>query len=59
MARAAFLSCVMAGLLEYAQGWIVGRYPDPTDVGMAVLGGIAGALIARHGVNLAVRRRVA
>jgi VanZ family protein len=57
MARAAFLSCVMAGLLEYAQGWIVGRYPDPTDVGMAVLGGIAGALIARHGVNTLLNLR--
>ena len=51
LARAAALCCVMACFLEYAQGWIVGRFPDLTDVGMAVLGGITGALIARHGVD--------
>lgn len=34
--------------LEYAQGWIVGRYPDITDVIAAVLGAtIAGSLCLR------------
>jgi glycopeptide antibiotics resistance protein len=43
---ALLLVVVTAGTLEYAQGWIVGRFPDVTDVGMAVLGGLAGAKAA-------------
>jgi len=50
--RAALVSGVIAFGLEYAQGWIVGRFPDLTDVGMAILGGTAGAAIARHGVEI-------
>jgi VanZ family protein len=33
---------VVAGLLEYMQGWIVGRYGDVTDVAVAVLGAASG-----------------
>lgn len=35
--------------LEYAQGWIVGRFPDITDIGVAVIGGLAGAWVGRAG----------
>jgi glycopeptide antibiotics resistance protein len=37
---------VIAGTLEYAQGWIVGRFPDVTDLGMAVVGSMIGARAA-------------
>ena len=38
----------MAYTLEYCQGWIVGRYPDITDVIAAILGAvIAGSLCLR------------
>ncbi len=37
----------IAATLEYSQGWIVGRFPDVTDLGMAVLGGLAGGAVAR------------
>ena len=36
---------VIAWPLEYAQGWIVGRYPDVTDIAMAILGALLGAWI--------------
>lgn len=35
--------------LEYAQGWVAGRFPDVTDIGVAVLGGLAGAWVGRAG----------
>jgi VanZ family protein len=38
---------LMAGTLEYLQGWIVGRYPDVTDVMMMTLGALAGAWMGR------------
>jgi VanZ family protein len=38
-------------LLEYFQGWIVGRFPDVTDVAMMLLGALTGAWAA----GLAVR----
>jgi hypothetical protein len=45
--RAALVTAACAAMLEYSQGWIAGRYPDVTDVGVAVLGGIGGAVLAR------------
>ena len=38
------LACtiVVAGSIEYLQGWIVGRYGDVTDVAVSVLGAAAG-----------------
>jgi VanZ family protein len=40
------VAVVSGGTLEYLQGWIVGRYPDVTDVGMLVMGALAGAWAA-------------
>jgi glycopeptide antibiotics resistance protein len=45
--RAALVTASCAAMLEYSQGWVVGPYPDVTDFGVAVLGGVAGALVAR------------
>lgn len=50
----AVIAAVMASTLEYAQGWIVGRYPDLTDVGIGVLGGVLGAAVARRGLPASV-----
>lgn len=36
-------SLLIAAPLEYMQGWIAGRYPDVTDLGVAVLGCVIGA----------------
>jgi glycopeptide antibiotics resistance protein len=36
-------SLAIAFPLEYMQGWIVGRYPDVTDVAVATLGALLGA----------------
>jgi glycopeptide antibiotics resistance protein len=35
--------------LEWAQGWIKGRYSDVTDIGIALLGALIGLWMARHG----------
>jgi glycopeptide antibiotics resistance protein len=35
--------------LEWAQGWITGRYSDVTDVGIALLGALIGLWMVRHG----------
>jgi glycopeptide antibiotics resistance protein len=35
--------------LEYSQKWIVGRYPDVTDVIGAVFGAFLGAIVCRNG----------
>ena len=40
------VALVSGGTLEYLQGWIVGRYPDVTDVGMLLMGALAGAWAA-------------
>ena len=48
--RVVLVALLIAGPLEYAQGWIVGRFPDLTDIAMAVLGGLIGAAVARHGL---------
>jgi len=45
--QAALAVLAIAAPLEYSQGWIVGRYPDITDLGIAILGGVAGAALAR------------
>ncbi len=37
------VSLAIALLLEYMQGWIVGRYPDITDAAVATLGALLGA----------------
>jgi len=48
--RVALVALLIAGPLELTQGWIVGRFPDVTDIAMAVLGGLIGAAGARHGM---------
>ena len=40
------LTLAIAGPIEYLQGWVVGRYPDVTDVGMSLCGGWIGAWAA-------------
>ena len=37
------LTLIVAAPLEYMQGWIEGRYPDVTDVGMAIAGAWLGS----------------
>jgi glycopeptide antibiotics resistance protein len=39
----------IAAPLEYLQGWIVGRYPDVTDIGLSVVGGWFGVWVGREG----------
>jgi glycopeptide antibiotics resistance protein len=50
-ARVVGVALGLAMLLEYFQGWIVGRFPDVTDVAMMLLGALTGAWAA----GLAVR----
>ena len=39
----AFIAALLiAGPLEYLQGWVVGRYGDVTDVGVSILGALGG-----------------
>jgi len=45
---AAVIAVALGGVLEYLQGWIVGRYPDVTDVGVLALGAMAGVWAASH-----------
>jgi len=45
---AAFIVVALGGVLEYLQGWVVGRYPDVTDVGVLALGAMAGVWAASH-----------
>lgn len=47
---AAVVTLAIAGPVEYLQGWVAGRFPDVSDVGVAVLGAGLGAWIARIGV---------
>jgi glycopeptide antibiotics resistance protein len=42
------LTAAIAAPLELAQGWIDGRYPDISDVGLALLAAAAGALSAAY-----------
>jgi VanZ family protein len=42
----------IAAPLECLQGWIVGRYPDITDIGVSVLGACCGAWAASKGAAL-------
>jgi glycopeptide antibiotics resistance protein len=39
-----FLICVP---IEYLQGWVVGRYPDISDIGLSLLGAWIGSRLAR------------
>ena len=45
--RALAVTLAIAGPIEYLQGWVDGRYPDATDVAIAVLGAVLGVLAAR------------
>jgi VanZ family protein len=42
---------IVAAPLEYMQGWLEGRYPDVTDVGMAVAGASLGAWLSAGVAN--------
>lgn len=42
LAAALGLTLGIAGIVEYSQGWVVGRYPDISDVGLSVAGGLLG-----------------
>jgi VanZ family protein len=63
--RGPMIALAIAGLIEAVQGSIAGRFPDITDIGMAVLGGAAGGWLAgpaltkfedwRNGVSGSVR----
>ncbi len=55
----ALVVAAIAYTLEYAQGWIVGRYPDITDVIGAVIGAtIAGSLCLRWTQVFAEKKQV-
>lgn len=45
------LALAVAAPIEYAQGWVVGRYPDVTDVALSVVGACAGIWAAREGTS--------
>jgi VanZ family protein len=49
---ATLTTLIVAWPLEYAQGWIEGRYPDITDVGMALLGALFGVWLGGPGRRL-------
>ena len=49
VATAAGLALVVAAPIEYLQGWVVGRYPDVTDIGVSLLGAALGAWAGRQG----------
>ena len=44
-----FLTLLISFPLEYSQQWIVGRYPDITDVLGALVGALAGAMVCHSG----------
>jgi glycopeptide antibiotics resistance protein len=44
---AALVTLAIAGPIEYLQGWVDGRYPDVTDVAIALLGTALGVWVAR------------
>ncbi|HKV98480.1 MAG TPA: VanZ family protein [Vicinamibacterales bacterium] len=48
-ALAAALVCtlVIAAPVEYLQGWVVGRYPDLTDIGLSLAGGWLGVRVGQ------------
>lgn len=46
------LTLAIAGPVEYAQGWFVGRYPDVTDVALSVVSAILGVLAGGYGESL-------
>jgi VanZ family protein len=46
--RVMMMALALGGVLEYLQGWIVGRYPDVTDVATLALGALGGAWAAIH-----------
>lgn len=41
-----FTTLAIAGPVEYLQGWVVGRYPDLTDIAMSLAGGWVGVRVA-------------
>jgi hypothetical protein len=43
------VSLIVAAPVEYGQGWIVGRYPDITDIAMSGVGGLLGAWAGTDG----------
>jgi VanZ family protein len=45
--RALVATLAIAGPIEYLQGWVDGRYPDVTDVGIALLGAALGLGVTR------------
>jgi len=51
------LALLIAGPLEYLQGWIVGRFPDISDIGLSLAGGGLG-LIARQEGNRPIEPKV-
>jgi glycopeptide antibiotics resistance protein len=50
------LTLAIAGPVEYAQGWFVGRYPDVTDVALSVVAVIFGVLAGSYGASLIAAR---
>jgi glycopeptide antibiotics resistance protein len=54
------LTLIVAAPLEYMQGWVEGRYPDVTDIGMAIAGAWLGTWLgvqARPHTQLRSARR--
>jgi VanZ family protein len=49
------VTVAIAAPVEYFQGWIVGRYPDVTDVAFSVVGGLLGAWAGGRGAALFTR----
>jgi glycopeptide antibiotics resistance protein len=49
LATGALMTFVLATPLEYLQGWVAGRHPDVTDIGVSLLGGLIGAWLGGPG----------
>jgi glycopeptide antibiotics resistance protein len=50
------LTLAIAGPIEYLQGWVLGRYPDVSDIGISLIGACFGAWSARLGPQTAPGR---
>lgn len=47
LGAALLLTLAIAGPIEYLQGWVVGRYPDISDIGVSLAGAFIGYWAAR------------
>jgi glycopeptide antibiotics resistance protein len=52
------LTLAIAGPIEYLQGWVLGRYPDVSDIGISLAGACVGVWATRLGPRTSAGRDV-